>query len=520
MRGNADSAVARRFHDTTAHSPHSVRTSGHTLEWDIKPFPFKVYTDVPAVELPRAFDPVAIDTLAALGEASGASATLDLERLAALLYLSAGVTRKKTYPGGGEVLFRAAASTGALYQTEVYVAAGDVGGLASGLYHFCPGDFTLRRLRGSDVRPALARAAGDEDLAGRPAIIVLSAIYWRNTWKYQARGFRHLFWDSGTMLANLLAVGGALGLGPALLTGFVDDEVNQVLGLDATREAALELVAIGADGRRESTGALAEISHETLPLSSDEVDYPALREMMAASRLVDPEDVREWRRRAAEVQERRRGSPVAAADGLVPLPSPLPAAGRGLGDTIQRRGSTRTFAHAPIADVALATVLWAATRPIVADVPFGLVDLFLIVNAVDGIAAGAYAYRREAHALERIREGAFRDRASYLTLEQALGGDAAATLFFLAPLDAILARLGNRGYRLANLEAGIMGGRAYLAAYAQGFGASGLTFYDRLVVEFFAPASSGLDAIFVTALGHSARQPGSPVIDRLSRRAD
>jgi hypothetical protein len=141
----------------------------------------------------------------------------------------------------------------------------------------------------------------------------------------------------------------------------------------------------------------------------------------------------------------------------------------------------------------------------------------VIVNAVDGIAPGAYVYRAGPHALELVRAGALRDRASYLTLEQALGGDAAATLFFLAPLDALRARWGERGYRLANLEAGIAGGRAYLAAYAQGFGASGLTFYDRLVVEFFRPASAGMDAIFVTALGHSVRQPRQPLIDRLSR---
>ena len=70
-----------------------------------------------------------------------------LRALTALLYYTAGITKKKTYPGGGEVLFRAAASTGALYQTEVYVIAGEVDGLEPGLYHFCPGDFTLRQLR-------------------------------------------------------------------------------------------------------------------------------------------------------------------------------------------------------------------------------------------------------------------------------------------------------------------------------------------------------------------------------------
>jgi SagB-type dehydrogenase family enzyme len=188
----------------------------------------------------------------------------------------------------------------------------------------------------------------------------------------------------------------------------------------------------------------------------------------------------------------------------VQLP-PARTTARSLGDTIQRRGSTRQFSHEAISAEDLATALWAATRPIAADVPSGLVELFLIVNAVDGIAPGAYVYHPATHALELVREGAFRERAGYLCLEQPIAADAAAVIYFLAPLDAIVERFGDRGYRLANLEAGIAGGRAYLAAYAQGFGASGLTFYDRLVVEFFAPASEGLDAIFVTALGQSVR---------------
>jgi SagB-type dehydrogenase family enzyme len=504
---------ARRFHDLTTHTPSSVRTSGHTLDWDVKPFPFKVYTDLPAVELPRAFVPVDDDALAAIAAPAGGDAALDLERLAAVLYLSAGVTKKKVYGGGVEVLFRAAASTGALYQTEVYVAAGEVAGLAPGLYHFCPGDFTLRRLRDGDVRAAFARAAADDDLARRAAVVALSAIYWRNTWKYQARGFRHLFWDSGTMLANLLAAAGALRLAPRLFAGFVDDEVNHVLGVDAERETALELVGLGPRGAPAADpGPLPPIAHATLPLSSAEVDYPALREMVRASRLATGDAVTQWRR-AAPLPARAPSGPQ------VPLPPPPETAGRSLGDTIQRRGSTRAFSHEPVSARELATALWAATRPLPADVPSGLVEPFLIVNAVDGVPPGAYAYRPAEHALEQIRAGAFRDRASYLTLEQALGGDAAATIFFLSPLDALAERWGDRGYRLANLEAGIAGGRAYLAAYAQGFGASGLTFYDRLVVEFFRPASAGRDAIFVTALGRSARQPRSAVVDRLSRRA-
>jgi hypothetical protein len=144
--------TARRFHDTTAHSPESVRSSGHTLDWETKPFPFKVYIDVPAVSLPREVDPLPTLAMAAVagegGAAPGAPVTLGV--LTSLLYYTAGVTKRKHYPGGGEILFRAAASTGALYQTEVYVVAGDVDGLEAGLYHFSPGDFVLRRLRAGE----------------------------------------------------------------------------------------------------------------------------------------------------------------------------------------------------------------------------------------------------------------------------------------------------------------------------------------------------------------------------------
>src|SRR5690349_15987435 len=121
---SGDAPIARRYHDRTAHSPESVRADGHSLDWDNKPFPFKVYTDVPGLPLPREIDVLATPTLAAVaGEGAPAPAVLTLGSLTSVLYYSAGVTKQKRYPGGGEVLFRAAASTGALYQTEVYVVA-------------------------------------------------------------------------------------------------------------------------------------------------------------------------------------------------------------------------------------------------------------------------------------------------------------------------------------------------------------------------------------------------------------
>src|SRR4029434_10966755 len=163
------STFARRFHDETIHTPSSVRTSGHTLDWDIKPFQFKVYTEVPVLPLSREVDVLPRSTLQVLEADFGPAPRRRLDTLTALLYYSAGVTRKKTYPGGGEVLFRAAASTGALYQTELYVAGVEVAGLEPGCYHFCLGDFALRRLRDGDVRAALAASASDESIRHRAA---------------------------------------------------------------------------------------------------------------------------------------------------------------------------------------------------------------------------------------------------------------------------------------------------------------------------------------------------------------
>ncbi len=110
------------------------------------------------------------------------------------------------------------------------------------------------------------------------------------------------------------------------------------------------------------------------------------------------------------------------------------------------------------------------------------------MNNVDGLAAGAYVYHWEEKVLELLKPGDFRDKAGFLGLDQQIPADAAVDVFFLADLKKILERYGNRGYRAAQLEAGILGGKLYLAAYAQRLGASGLTFYDDDVVRLLLAA--------------------------------
>ena len=115
-------------------------------------------------------------------------------------------------------------------------------------------------------------------------------------------------------------------------------------------------------------------------------------------------------------------------------------------------------------------------------------------------------FDREQGALELLEEGEFRGEAGFLGLEQALPATASVDVFCLTDLERVLNQFGNRGYRAAQLEAGIIGGKLYLAAYAQRLGASGLTFYDDAVTEFFSPHAKGKSVMFLVALGWSAKR--------------
>src|SRR5437870_10549908 len=168
------------YHDGTKHSGESVYRSGHRLEWAIMPRPFKVYRDQEPIPLPQDFTSATRPALAALadrGTPSGEGARLGRAALARLLYFSAGLLRRRTYPGG-EIYFRAAACTGALYHIDLYLVCGPLPDLDAGVYHFGPHDFALRRLRDGDHRATVVAASGGEPtLAAAPAILAFTTTF-------------------------------------------------------------------------------------------------------------------------------------------------------------------------------------------------------------------------------------------------------------------------------------------------------------------------------------------------------
>ena len=269
---NRDRDVARLYHASTKLA---------YLDFQRKPPAYKQYRALQPLPLPTAFSPLAVPTLEAVAATMQTASPvqgLDLTTLAGVLFFSAGRIRRRTFAGAGEVSFRAAASAGGLYPIEVYVVCGDLPGLAAGVYHFSPVDFALRCLRQGDYRGALGQAAGgDPTVASAPGTLVCSAVFWRSAWKYRVRSYRYCFWDNGTIMANLLAAATAAGLPARVLMGFVDAQVNHLLGLDGHREASTCLVPLGLPVHPPSLAETAQVpplSAETVPSSIEEIDYP------------------------------------------------------------------------------------------------------------------------------------------------------------------------------------------------------------------------------------------------------
>ncbi len=507
---NWQTQAAWHYHRVTSHSWESIQRSPHRLDWDNYPLPFKIYEGLPAEPLPTDWETSRTPALAAVlhdGNSWQRGVRLDRRALARLLFFSAGVVRVRQY-GELTIAYRAAACTGNLHHIDLYLVCGRLPDLEAGLYHFGPHDFALRQLRSGDFRRYVLEAAGQVPaLANSPVLIVCTSTFWRNAWKYRERAYRHAYWDCGTLLANLFALAAATGLRYELVLGFIDSAINRLLAVDPRQEAALAIVGLGhQESEPPPSPSLAPLHPKVQPVSRKEIEFPEITRMHAASSLEMAADVERWQQAARTGPiPTPRVTPAAAANLLPELPR-MPA--DPIEAVILRRGSTRRFSRDAISPQAWNAVLRAATTRIPADFQqrIPLTDPYLIIHAVEGVATGVYFLQRAPLAVHSLRSGSFRTVAGQLALGQVLAADAALNVYHLADLHRILPAFGNRGYRAAQLEGGIAGGKIYLAAFSMGIGATGLTFFDDDVVQFFSPHAAGKSVTFLTAAGAPYRK--------------
>ena len=424
---------------------------------DRLPWFFKRYADSPPrVALPRDLPVTTAPAVAVLaGTADVAPTDLDLPHLSRLLHLCAGVVRTTERPFTIWP-FRAAGSAGARFPLEVYVAVPDGSPLPAGLHWYDPPDHSLVRV-------------GPPPPADAPALVV-TGVPWRTGWRYRERGYRHVYWDAGTMLSQLFAAADSAGIGARLHTRFPDAAVAELVGADGVHEWPVAVVALGGGAPAlDASG----------PATAGEVDAAPLEFPLVTTA-----------QRAGELDALgtpwEHGGPVEVPDGGT---EPVET-------VVLARGSQRLMDRMRgLPERVLRTSMAAAIRGV--DVPN-----FVAVHDVDGVAPGIY---RWPDLSSPVRAGAMRDELYLVSMEQGLARDAAFVVISAADVGA----LDDRQYREAQLAAGLVEGRLHLLAYALGASACGMTFIDGEV-----PALLGepLDGLLFTCVGvpEYRSTPGGP----------
>ena len=421
------------------------------------PWFYKRYAQaLPRVELPRELPATTAPTVAVLaGTADLEPAELDLPQLSRLLHLAAGVVRTTERPYG-TWLFRAAGSAGSRSPFELYVAVPEGGALPPGVHWYHPEAHALVQV-------------GPPPRAGAPTIVV-TGIPWRTGWRYRERGYRHIYWDVGTMLAQLLAAADSAGLDASLYTRFPDQGVAALVGADGVHEWPVAVVALGGEPALEATGEAAAGEVDSAP-----VELPLAT---AAQRAGDDDTLGSPWPRGEPVDVRESGSdPVEQV-------------------VLSRSSQRRMDPTKSLADGVLRSALAASLRGV--DLPH-----FVVVHSVDGIEPGIY---RWPDLSAPVRAGDLRRELYRVALDQGLPRDAAFVVIGAADVSA----LDDREYREAQLAAGLVEGRLHLAAYALGAGASGMTFLDS---EIPGLVGEPLDGLLFTCVGvpeYKSRAGGLP----------
>jgi len=545
------------YHQATKHTYHSVRTNAHYLDWRNQPDPFRIYDGVPVTELPPEPGFPNIGTFSAIGALSEPSRIaseinsedrdpihLDAIWLSRLLWHSMAISAWKKVPRtANRYSLRVNPSSGNLHPTETYLALAGFAGIADGLYHYRADRHALELRSPGAWTQHLAEALEIPSAAEPSLIVALTSIFWREAWKYGDRAYRYCCHDLGHAIMSLLLAARALGLPGGLTAHFSDLRLTRALGLTGSDEAPMAFLLFPSRNHTRRSAAPPPETFLGTPneLSNEEVPYELLLGMYRATILSDP---------VGPLPLAPTANPSIADDDQPPLPALRePARDAPLGSTARRRRSALDFdAHTPLMERSdLEQLLDFATRDWPADwrgnfsgetaatgSGVGYVTLYLYVHRVRGCEPGVYRWDAGGRTLEQLHRANVERVAAYLSLEQALAGNACFAVSMIADLATAAGRFGNRGYRYVYFEAGAIGQRLYLGAEALGWNATGIgAFYDDDVHRYLGflaedTASSVNDSVAAAeqaalvmlgspASRHTAARPADAAQNRDSR---
>ena len=316
-----------------------------------------------------------------------------------------------------------------------------VEGKENGIYHYEVSSFSLTLLKKIDEHEGLEPYFGyDTEMKGY--LFLVSAIYYRSSWKYKNRAFRYCLLDAGHLLGSIEAFALLQKKSLTVSYNIQRKKLNRMFGFEER-----EWFLAGAVMAEPIEGTKVDAIEFELPyvngsrtFEQNELMEQAYRETMG---LVE---CKPQVNHAQFTYEHNR-----------------------LREAIVQRRSQRGFNDGAITKGQFNYIMEAIHQPIPSDCDEE-VSVYVVLNRVINMPLGLYkdgAY---------IKHGDFAKLAGYLSLEQYTLSQQGAVAFFLTSK--------SKNYQALYQKAGIIGHRLYVASLYLEISCSGIGVYDDEVNAF------------------------------------
>ncbi|RJG22492.1 SagB family peptide dehydrogenase [Paenibacillus thiaminolyticus] len=478
------------------YEPDKVKPLDWETDWDDAPLPYKLYRGLPMFPLSRE--------VPATLEGRDTPGVPSLHDIGHFLYYVYGLTqltqsvmeREPSKETGGvlQICRRFVASGGGLYPSELYLYL-KLGELPAGIYHYDAAHHRLALLREGNFDDFLARSLGHRcDANGCFGAAFVSIAYWKNFYKYNNFAYRLQGLDAGVLIGQLLEVAKRFGFSSSVHFQFLDQAINHLLGLLQQEESVYAVIPLSTEpairwvesgSEEEDMVSASDLCRELSPISHDHyvrsrriADYPLLLQMSEASRL---DSARLFR----QIRQDEQAIPDPAL--TLPLP-PVDRLSYDFAAACRNRFSPETeFVLKPIGLSRLAALLREATASFtyrndldgLQERPEPRVCLYGFFYGVEDVPDGAYRYDGATHSLQPVCLGDHRQRMQEsMSFPNINLSQVPLSLHVAGKRGFSQSQLGKRGYRIQQMEAGMLVHRLLLAASALGMGGRPLLAFD------------------------------------------
>lgn len=512
--------------DTFLHNLHfdidKITPPDWEVDWEDAPLAYKLYRGLPVF-------PLSLEVPLSLEEWE-APAKPDLRRIGDFLWYTFGLNQfsQSVSPMGSDEqgdfmqsFRRSVPSGGALYPNELYMFL-KIDDVPEGIYHYDVLHHRLVLLRKGNFDSYIARALGSRcDVSSCFGTVFVTTMFWKNYYKYNNFSYRLQGLDAGGVIGQLLEVTKRFGFAAGVYFQFLDRAFNHLLGLSEEEESVYAVIPLSVEttswasnrSSRDGMASASDLCEEITTIQTNNwvrsnkvKEFPMLTSVNKASMQESTNSFRQIITQETHCEGR---------------PVPLPHVNRIAYDLAsvcrERFSPDMDFTSGKVSQEQLAALLQEATESCLYrnDLDMELekrasrVTLYVCLNNVEGIPDGAYYYDSDAHSLREINPGDHR-----LALQS--GMPAGNVNLFQVPLCFHIAgdrayhktELNYRGYRIQQMEAGMLMQRLLIAATALGMGGHPLLGFDaKMSDEIYRMEGQGKSSLIQIPIGFYRARP-------------